>query len=83
MCVREVSRQSDQGAVNADEFLQATLAERPVATLARLLVWLQQRPELLLLPSKQAAEDLSFADHVGYSHCGWMLAKNWAPYCSC
>ncbi|WIA38404.1 hypothetical protein OEZ86_001730 [Tetradesmus obliquus] len=42
-----------------------------VATLARLLVWLQQRPELLLLPSKQAAEDSSFAD------------QNWVPYCSC
>jgi hypothetical protein len=37
-------------------FLQDVLASHAVATLAQLLAWLQQRPELLQLPALAAAE---------------------------
>ncbi|WIA38403.1 hypothetical protein OEZ86_001729 [Tetradesmus obliquus] len=52
--------QSQARAEYADEFLQAVLATRPLATLARLLVWLQQRPELLLLPGNEAQEHVIY-----------------------
>jgi hypothetical protein len=38
------------------EFVEAVLAARPVSSLARLLVWLQQQPELLQLHTLEIPE---------------------------
>jgi hypothetical protein len=52
LCVGERHKwnSGDGGALSGPELLGPTLAARPVSTLARLLVWLQQRPDLLELP---------------------------------
>ncbi|WIA30740.1 hypothetical protein OEZ86_000807 [Tetradesmus obliquus] len=71
LCLDQVLRLQPQGDDHAEQFLQAVLAARPVATLARLLVWLQQRPELLQLP-EQAAEELT---------CGLSYGTVWMPCC--
>uniref|UniRef100_A0A383WH82 Uncharacterized protein n=1 Tax=Tetradesmus obliquus TaxID=3088 RepID=A0A383WH82_TETOB len=43
---------SENSAEHVERLLQAVLAARAVSTLARLLVWLQQRPELLQQPGE-------------------------------
>jgi hypothetical protein len=52
-------------------FLQDALASHAVATLAQLLVWLQQRPELLQLPALAADESARSSSH---SHGALWLA---------
>jgi hypothetical protein len=58
MLKAEAMRQQLQkeGLVTLSEqlLLESTFAAQPVATLARLLVWMQQRPELLHLPNLDA-----------------------------
>jgi hypothetical protein len=46
-------------------FVDCMLAARPVAVLCRLLVWLQQRPELLQLPAL-AADEHAFAGQANH-----------------
>jgi hypothetical protein len=48
-------------AVDEHVVLEATAAGQSVSTLARLLVWLQQRPELLQLSSLAAADTQTVA----------------------
>jgi hypothetical protein len=58
-------------------FLQDVLASHAVATLAQLLAWLQQRPELLQLPALAA-------DESAYSGCHsygalWLVCSRGGP----
>jgi hypothetical protein len=48
--------------VDAAAFLDRLFAARPVAALSRLLVWLQQRLELLQLPALAARQEAVLAD---------------------
>jgi hypothetical protein len=58
-------------------FLQDVLASRAVATLARLLVWLQQRPELLQLPALAVDES---ACSSSYEHAAlWLACSRGGP----
>jgi hypothetical protein len=57
------TREADKAAALIDE----VFAARAVSTLAGLLVWLQQRPELLQLPEDTASQPVSA---VEYSYCG-------------
>uniref|UniRef100_A0A383VEM1 MYND-type domain-containing protein n=1 Tax=Tetradesmus obliquus TaxID=3088 RepID=A0A383VEM1_TETOB len=58
------SEAAEEHPEQVEMFLQAVLAARPLATLARLLVWLQQKPELLQLVEHAAEEPV--ADQMGY-----------------
>jgi hypothetical protein len=64
---------------HVQEFLQATFAARPVATLAQLLVWLQQRPELLRFPEvaagKLAPDECDFRDQSAYCFLWMAISK--------
>jgi hypothetical protein len=46
-------------ALDGQAFVDSMLATRPVAVLCRLLMWLQQRPELLQLPALAGDEHAS------------------------
>jgi hypothetical protein len=55
LCLDEVLKlQSQESEACTQGLLEDTLAARPVAMLGQLLVWLQQRPELLQLPEEAA-----------------------------
>jgi hypothetical protein len=70
--------------LNGQAFVDSMLAARPVAVLCRLLVWLQQRPELLQLPAL-AADEHAFVGQASHgalwlaSLSGW-LADTSAAY---
>jgi hypothetical protein len=58
-------------------FLQDVLASHAVATLAQLLVWLQQQPGLLQLP-ELAVDD--FASSSGHNHGAlWLTCNRGGP----
>jgi hypothetical protein len=79
LCLDEVLQlQSEESLQLAEDLLQATLAARPVATLAQLLVWLQQRPELLQLP-QQAAQQPGSVDESSYCTL-WMCCSRGELY---
>jgi hypothetical protein len=68
LCLDELLKlqlQEDNREEDIQLILEETLAARPVAMLAQLLVWLQQRPELLQLP-EQAADTLAPAQESSY-----------------
>jgi hypothetical protein len=67
----QLLQQQEPGDVQC--FLQDVLASRAVATLARLLVWLQQQPGLLQLP-ELAADDV--ASSSSHSHGALWLTCN-------
>jgi hypothetical protein len=67
LCIQQALHlQSQELEEHVQEFLEATFAARPVATLAQMLVWLQQRPELLELPAVAAEENPAPAERASY-----------------
>ncbi|WIA31961.1 hypothetical protein OEZ86_002816 [Tetradesmus obliquus] len=77
LCSDVVLRLQQSNAGNdehAEQFLQATLAARPISTLAGLMVWLQRQPELLRL-HEQAVQQPFWDDQMSYCNL-WIACSS-------
>jgi hypothetical protein len=54
--LQQQQQEADDGGQPGCNWLHLILDLHPVATLAQILVWLQQRPEVLQLPALVAAD---------------------------